>query len=290
MIPKGVLVVLDTLAYDNFFYHHTSPTNSIKMKISILGSGSKGNCTYIESDGKSILIDAGFSGKEIEKRLARINRSADCLKAILITHEHNDHIAGAGVLSRRYKLPVYLNERTYLAAAKKLGKLNGVEYFVTGESFCLGDFSIHPFSISHDTADPVGFVLKTEKGSMGYCTDTGRLTRLIAHRLASCSALVLECNHDPHMLRTGPYPFPLQQRISSSTGHLCNEDALQFAFDLANEKLRCLFLAHLSETNNDANLVKKMSQQKLINTSCTLDLHVAHQENPTPLVDLELYF
>lgn len=260
------------------------------MKISILGSGSKGNCTYIESGDDKILIDAGFSGKEIERRLGSINRSAAQLRAILITHEHNDHIAGAGVLSRRYGLPVYLNELTYQASAKKLGKINELEHFVTGESFCIGDLSIHPFSISHDTADPVGFVLKNEKGSIGYCTDTGRLTRLIAHHLAHCSALVLECNHDPHMLRTGPYPFPLQQRISSSTGHLCNEDALEFALDLTARNLRCLFLAHLSETNNDVHLVTRESRRRLSNSSSSLELHVAHQDIPTPLVDLEDYF
>ncbi len=257
------------------------------MKISVLGSGSKGNSTFIESNGNKILIDAGFSGKEIERRLSVINRSAESLHAILITHEHSDHISGAGVLSRRYNIPIYINQGTYEAATKKLGKVTLLRSFVTGESFIVGDFSVHPFSVSHDTADPVGFVLKNGKGSVGYCTDTGRLTRLISHHLGACSALVLESNHDPHMLRTGPYPFPLQQRISSSTGHLSNEEAVQFASELAVKKLQCLILAHLSETNNDRELVVREARRELKKINKNLDLHFAEQDNPTPLINLK---
>ncbi len=256
------------------------------MKVCVLGSGSKGNCTLVESGENRVLIDAGFSGKEIEKRLALVGRRAESLKAILVTHEHNDHVAGAGVLSRRYQIPVYINHDTFEAALKKLGKVKRVRSFTTGEAFGVGDLTVHPFAVSHDTADPVGFVLGNGGCSVGYCTDTGRLTRLMSHHLSRCSALVLESNHDPHLLRTGPYPLPLQQRISSSTGHLSNKEAMDFAAELAENNLQQLIFAHLSETNNDLELVMKQAQEKL-QKHRNLEVHFARQHVPTPLISVE---
>ncbi|MCI5160369.1 MAG: MBL fold metallo-hydrolase, partial [Candidatus Electrothrix sp. AUS1_2] len=169
------------------------------MKFCVLGSGSKGNCTLIESGSTGILIDAGFSGKEISRRLALIDRSPRDLSAILITHEHGDHINGVGVMSRRCNLPVYANPATHRAAESRIKKLHHCCEFATGTGLEVNDLHIHPFRISHDTADPVGFLVSDGKHSVAYCTDTGRITTLIRQRLRRCNALILEANYDSEM-------------------------------------------------------------------------------------------
>lgn len=255
------------------------------MKFCVLGSGSKGNCTLIESAETRILIDCGFSGKEIEKRLVSIGYDPQTISAILVTHEHNDHIAGVGVLSRRYQLPVFANPATYNAAQKKLGRLFDFNPFSTGEPFRYNDLYIHPFAVSHDTADPVGFVCADEDHRVGYCTDTGRITKLIAHHLRSCHALILEANHDPYMLKNGPYPLALQQRIRSSTGHLANRDALNFVAELIENGLQQLVLAHMSDTNNHPDvLVEEVSRFQ--NTFGSLQVHLASQDKPGGVITL----
>jgi len=220
------------------------------MKFCVLGSGSKGNATYLESGGTSILVDAGMSGIELQKRLASIGVELSAIDAILVTHEHNDHVQGVGVLSRRAKIPVYANSATFSAASKIINKLFSYNEFETGGSFHFRNLKIHPFSISHDTEDPVGFRISDGSVSVGYCTDTGKVSRLMLHRLASCQALVLESNHDIAMLQNGTYPPYLKQRIRSSQGHLDNVEAATFLQELAHEKLEHVVLAHLSEENN----------------------------------------
>jgi len=220
------------------------------MRFCVLGSGSKGNATYLESGDTAILIDAGMSGTELQKRLAAIGVDLAALDAILVTHEHNDHVQGVGVLSRRAKIPVCANGATFSAAAKITNRPYSYIEFETGGTFHLRNLEIHPFSICHDTADPVGFRISDGNISFGYCTDTGKASRLMLHRLAACQALVLESNHDIGMLQNGTYPPYLKQRIRSSHGHLDNEAAAVFLRELAHEKLQHVVLAHLSEENN----------------------------------------
>jgi len=227
------------------------------VKFSVLGSGSKGNCTLVESGSTRLLIDNGFSGKELIGRLEGIGVAAESISALVITHEHIDHVKGVGVLARKLHLPVYANPLTFRAAEKTLGQIPVRKEFNTGEAFCVDGLQIHPFSVSHDTADPVGFVVGDGKLCLGYCTDTGKITQLIRNRLKRCQALVLEANHDVDMLWQGPYPLPLKQRVLSSQGHLANNDALAFAVELAMGQLRHLILAHLSEINNHPELVRK---------------------------------
>ena len=155
-----------------------------KMRFSVLGSGSRGNSVYIESGKTGVLIDAGFSGKELEKRLSRIDRKLSDVKTICITHEHHDHITGAGVLSRRCNIPVLANTATFLAAEKRLGKLYQKIEFETGDRIEFQDLSIRSFRISHDTADPVGFVMSDNDLSVGYCTDTGKVSHLMETMLS----------------------------------------------------------------------------------------------------------
>ncbi len=253
----------------------------------MLGSGSRGNSTYVEAGNTSILIDAGFSGKEIARRLAIINKVPEHLRAILVTHEHNDHIAGVGVLSRRYNLPVYANLGTWKAAEKKLGALFEFREFCTGTTFRLEELEIHPFATSHDTADPVGFIVENAGLVLGYCTDTGRVTKLMEHLLGQCHGLILEANHDPKMLQQGPYPMPLKQRVRSSSGHLANADAASFIRSMSNSPLQALVLAHLSETNNHPDLVIRAMLHHCAG-ACFPKPVLAKQSCPGPLIDLEV--
>ncbi len=261
------------------------------MKFCVLGSGSKGNATYIESGGTSILIDAGMSGVELQKRLATVGVELSDIHAILVTHEHNDHVQSVGILSRRAKIPVYANPATFSAAAKIINKLFSYEEFETGGSFHCRNLEIHPFSISHDTEDPVGFRISDGSVSLGYCTDTGKVSRLMQHRLASCQALVLESNHDIEMLQNGTYPPYLKQRIRSGQGHLANVEAATFLQELVHEKLQHVVLAHLSEENNHPAIALQAAVEALRNNphcrETGVRISVASQGSVGELVSLE---
>lgn len=253
------------------------------MRFCVLGSGSKGNCTYVDSGETALLIDAGFSGVEIARRLTDVGLDMDRVKGILVTHEHADHVSGVGVLSRRYRLPVYANTGTKEAAGSSLAKLHDFVPFTTGVSFPLASLTIHPFAISHDTADPVGFTINDGYRSFGYCTDTGMVSRLIQHHLRQCMGLVLECNHDLEMLKNGPYPPALQQRIRSKNGHLANPDAITFLADLAHDQLQHVVLAHISESNNCPELVRSHIKQLLLPR---LAVSLAQQNQPGEVITL----
>lgn len=253
------------------------------MRFCVLGSGSRGNATYVESDGVGLLIDAGFSGVELSRRLARVGVDMAQVRAILVTHEHSDHTSGVGVLSRKYQLPVYANLGTRQAAGPVLDKLHDFIPFVTGESFFLSPFRIHPFAISHDTVDPVGFTLDDGQSTLGYCTDTGMVSRLIHHHLHRCHGLVLECNHDLEMLKNGPYPPALQQRIRSKDGHLANPEALAFVQGLSHGHLRHVILAHISQSNNRHDLVR---EEIALSAITGPRFSLACQDTPGELIDL----
>lgn len=257
------------------------------MEISVLGSGSKGNSVFIQSGETAILIDAGFSGKQLETRLSHVGKDISEISGIFLTHEHNDHISGAGVLSRRFKMPVYANEGTFKGAERKLGKLHRREEFETGGSIELQDLEIRSFRVSHDTLDPVGFVVSDGNFTLGYCTDTGKTSHLMAARLKNCDMLIIEFNHDPDMLKTGPYPLALQQRVRSSHGHLANQDAAEFLRILLHDKLRCIVLAHLSETNN----LPRLAQQAAASVNCGegSEILTAAQDVPMSIVKLNSF-
>jgi phosphoribosyl 1,2-cyclic phosphodiesterase len=255
------------------------------MRFSVLGSGSRGNSVYIESGKTGILIDAGFSGKEIETRLKSIGRDLSNVCALCLTHEHGDHIRGAGVISRRCKMPVYANAGTFAGGEKRMGKLSSLKEFETGDRMQIGDLQVRSYRVSHDTADPVGFVVSNGSSSLGYCTDTGKVSHLIARRLLGCSGLILEFNHNLEMLKNGPYPLPLQQRVRSSRGHLCNEDGAAFLAELISDQLKTVVLAHLSETNNTPDLARKAALHSVQDWR-EASLLIASQDKATPLLDL----
>jgi phosphoribosyl 1,2-cyclic phosphodiesterase len=215
-----------------------------------LASGSSGNAIYISDGTTSILIDAGLSGAEIQRRMKARGLRAEDLDAILITHEHADHIRGAGVLSRRHNIPVYLNEKTWKAAEPILGKTSEIREFQCGTAFSLNGVEIHPFSISHDAEDPSGFTFQRNGTKIGIATDLGIATAMVKHHLQGCALLFLEANHDPDMLMAGPYPWHLKQRIRGRMGHLSNEQSRDLLAEVFHEGLYHVVLGHLSQENN----------------------------------------
>lgn len=237
------------------------------MKICTLASGSKGNCLFLETGGVRLLIDAGLSLREITARLLASRIAPDSIHAVLVTHEHGDHIRSVGSLARRYKIPVLVSYATRQTAERYLQKTELLE-FETGYSFTFRDILIDPFPVSHDCCDPVGFVLESAEGKAGTATDLGMVTRLVREKLRGCRALNLESNHDPEMLLNGPYPWNLKQRIKSRHGHLSNQESLELLHDLAHEGLEALVMAHLSEVNNHPDKVAETTASFLKDQNC----------------------
>ncbi|RZB30458.1 MAG: hypothetical protein SRB1_02738 [Desulfobacteraceae bacterium Eth-SRB1] len=226
------------------------PDNDHNLSVCVLASGSKGNAIYISDGLTSILVDAGLSGIEIERRLKSKGLCPEDLDAILVSHEHNDHIQGVGILSRRFGLPVYINRKTIEASSSYIGNIQNIVNFDTGSPFAINNLKIHPFSISHDAEDPAGFTICLNNTKIGIATDLGIATAMVKEHLKDCTLLILEANHDPDMLQNGPYPWPLKQRIRDRTGHLSNEDSKNLLHEVQHDRLKHVILAHMSETNN----------------------------------------
>ena len=216
------------------------------MRFTVLSSGSKANCTFVEAGGMRFLVDCGLSGKQAEERLVASGVRPDSLQAILVTHEHADHINGVATLSRRYGLPVYANAKTM----ERIKKPRGREIFKTGQDFCVGPVEVTPFSIVHDAADPVGFVIRAEGFKLCIVTDLGRVTTLVQEHVKGANAIILESNHDQEMLQSCSYTWELKQRIASTHGHLCNEAAGQLLEEMMHPELFHIVLGHLSENSN----------------------------------------
>ena len=257
------------------------------ISLSVLASGSRGNSLYVATEMVRLLVDAGLSARETERRLLSIGVSPKDLDGIVVTHEHLDHVRSVGTLSRRYKLPVYLNKGTHQHLPDSVGRLGEKEEFVTGRSFCIEDVTIHPFAISHDGVDPVGFTLVNGSVKIGVCTDLGAATRLVHRHLANCSVLILEANHDMEMLKNGPYPWPVKQRIKSRVGHLSNEQSVEVIRKVFNEDLQTVILAHMSEINNTSAKALEAARSNLSKSiQERVDISVASQHHPSDLIEL----
>jgi phosphoribosyl 1,2-cyclic phosphodiesterase len=228
-----------------------------------LASGSKGNAILVCSQKTRILLDAGLSARELVNRLQRTGVRADQLDAVVISHEHTDHVRGLGTLSRRFDLPVYLTQGTLDHLPLEIGQVADVNLFQPGNPFAIGDLRITPFAISHDARDPAGFVLEHEAHRLGVCTDLGIVTQLVRARLQGCQGLILEANHDPELLLNGPYPPPLKQRIRSRHGHLSNAESFELLQSIHHRDLQIVLFAHLSEVNNQPDLVLSSSREFL---------------------------
>ena len=257
------------------------------MRFSVLASGSSGNACYIETEITSILIDAGLSGLECRKRLTSINVDPKRLDALIVTHEHSDHIRGVGPLSRHLNIPVYLNAPTLRKGHKTLGNLACPVTIQTGQTITINDLTVETFTKCHDAADPIGMVISSNGSRLGFITDLGRSTPLIEDRLKGCKALIIEFNHDVEMLETGPYPLELKRRIRGSDGHLSNHQAGALLCSISHQNLELVVLAHVSDKNNDqhralAEVVDALSKCGLQDTR----IEISHQDQPTPLISV----
>jgi phosphoribosyl 1,2-cyclic phosphodiesterase len=251
------------------------------MTISLLASGSKGNALLVCSGRTRLLIDAGLSTRELCRRLELAGVPPASLDAVLVTHEHIDHVRGLGLLSRRYNLPVYLHHAVAPALAdnQRPGRL--VE-FAAGIELDFADLGVRAFPVTHDASAPVGFVINGAAGKLGIATDLGIATRLVAEELRGCRCLVLESNHDEELLRDGPYPWPVKQRVKGNHGHLSNRDSAALLETLCWPGLETVCLAHLSETNNHPHLAEAAARAVLDRQSaCLPQLLLGRQDRPT---------
>ncbi len=233
----------------------------MSLLFQVIASGSKGNAVLVAGGKTRILVDAGITCKQLVQRLDKSPVEAKKLDALLVSHEHSDHVSAAGVLSRKFNLPVYMTRGTLDSLPPSIGQLASVSVFGTGRSFQIGDLCVHAFATSHDAAEPAGFIIEHEGSRLGICTDLGIATNLVRVRLQGCHGLILEANHDVERLLQGPYPWALKQRIRSAHGHLSNEDSCKLLETVYHEKMQCVVFAHLSETNNTPDLVLESCRQ-----------------------------
>lgn len=243
-----------------------------------LASGSKGNCIYLGTERTKILIDAGISCRLIQQRLEKIDVALEDIDAILVTHEHTDHIKAIQTLSSHYNIPVFANSDTAKAIYEAIRESPKFKIFSTGETFEFGDMEIHPFSVQHDALDPVAFTIRYEHLKMGFCTDLGFATSLVASQLMECDYLYLEANHEPSMVHSSARPDLFKKRVLGRQGHLSNQECGDLIVKVLNDKLKRIYLAHLSEECNTAELAIKIIQEKLRACNEEIELSIAFQD------------
>ncbi len=258
------------------------------VQLTILGSGSSGNCAYLETDETRLLIDAGFSPRQIRLRLAGIGRAPENLQGILITHEHSDHIQGLAGIAGKLGVPIYCNRATKDEIERYHKQAFDCRLFTTGASFELGDMLVDTFTIPHDAQDPVGFLIRTGAGNVGFATDLGHFTRLVGERIRQANALVLESNHDIKMLQNCPRrPWSLKQRILGRHGHLSNEAAADAVEQIVTDGLRHLYLGHLSRECNRPDLAMSVVAERVDRIGAKhLRLELTAQSIPCPTLQL----
>ena len=257
------------------------------MRVSVLGSGSRGNAILVVAGHTRLLVDAGFSGRDLARRLDAVGVDADEVDGVVITHDHGDHTKGMGVFARRHGTPLHMTRPTREACAKLLRGGEQVHEYRPGRVFHVGDVRVEPFITVHDAVDPVGVALVDECTGhrLGVATDLGRPTAQIRHALGACDLLILEANHDEVLLHTSPYPVSVKRRIASSHGHLSNQAAARFAVDLLHPRLAGVILAHLSDACNRPELAREVVAEALSRAGWTGYLAVADQDEPTRLLE-----
>src|SRR6202023_426897 len=247
------------------------------VSVSVLASGSRGNCALVATSSTRILVDAGLSGRETFKRLRALGERTEEISAILITHEHSDHVAGLQRLATKLNVPVFLTAPTHHAWNRTVRDEEGAipelpksEHFSAGRGFRIGDIEVMPFTIPHDAIDPVGFTFRAEGVKIGFATDLGYMPTNVRNHLRGCSVLVMESNHDVEMLRSGPYPWSVKQRVMSRVGHLSNDALAEFFSHNYDGSASYVVLAHLSEHNNHPELARGAAEKALASRQTVL--------------------
>lgn len=258
------------------------------MRVTVLGSGSKGNAILVESRKTRVLVDAGFSARDLERRLAAVGVPPEGIHAVVITHDHGDHTRGMGVFARRFGTPLYLTEATRSACGPLFRGGEEVRSYRAGFPFQIGHLRIEPFLTVHDARDPVAVAVRDpETGfKLGVATDLGRPTAQVRHALEESHLLILEANHDEGLLHQGPYPWSVKSRIASSHGHLSNDAAAALALELLHPRLAGVVLAHLSAECNTPALAGAVVGRALSGAGYRGLLQVADQDGPTGPLDL----
>ncbi|WP_273123457.1 MBL fold metallo-hydrolase [Bacillus weihaiensis] len=262
----------------------------MSLQFSVLASGSTGNAIYVETEEQSFLVDAGLSGKQMQGLFDQIGRDISKLSGIFVTHEHSDHIKGLGVLARKYKLPIYANEKTWQAMDGLVGQIATEQKFVfdTGSVKEFLNVDIESFGVSHDAAEPMFYVFHHEGKKLALITDTGYVSDRMKGIIHNADAFVFESNHDVSMLQMGHYPWSIKRRILSDVGHVSNEDAAIAMTDVIGDATKRIYLAHLSKDNNMKDLARMSVQQTLASkgfmTGEQFDLFDTDPLTPTPLV------
>ncbi|HQP83960.1 MAG TPA: MBL fold metallo-hydrolase [Candidatus Syntrophosphaera thermopropionivorans] len=260
------------------------------FQLAVLVSSSQGNASFIRTDETAILLDAGTPAKTIFNALQDLGIDRYEIKGVILSHEHYDHIKGAGAVLRYLKVPLYINEETYHQCQYRLGNIPaGINFFQTGIPFRINDLVIHPFSSSHDAVESCNFTfhrLQNQERKLGIATDLGFPTTLVVNKLKDCTTIVLESNHDEKMLMEGPYPWSLKQRIKSPQGHLSNQQAVGLLSQIMHYGLENLILAHLSETNNNPQLVWETMNNFLQSIRSNVNLLIAEPYRHTPLINI----
>lgn len=258
------------------------------MKVTVLGSGSSGNATLIQSAETCLLVDAGFSSRDLERRLASVDVDPGSISALLITHDHGDHTRGMGVFARRWGVPLYLTEPTRAVCAELLSGNERLVPYRTSESLEIGDLIIDPFLTVHDAVDPAAVtVAERETGEkLGIATDLGRSTATVRSALQGCHLLILESNHDEILLRECSYPWSVKSRIGGERGHLSNRAAAELALELYHGELCAVVLAHLSEAANDWALAQDVVGTALARLRYKGPVEVALQDKSLDPIDI----
>ncbi|WP_028400743.1 MBL fold metallo-hydrolase [Ectobacillus panaciterrae] len=237
----------------------------MSLHFSILASGSTGNMLYVGTDKQKLLVDAGLSGKNAEALFQQVGANLQDLSGILVTHEHSDHIKGLGVLARKYKLPIYANEKTWRAMEPLIGNVSTDQKFIfpAGTVKTFGDIDVESFGVSHDAAEPMFYVFHHEGKKLAIITDTGYVSDRMKGVIKGADVFIFESNHDVDMLRMGRYPWSVKRRILSDVGHVSNEDAALAMTDVITDNTKHIYLAHLSQDNNMKELANMSVSQVL---------------------------
>lgn len=254
----------------------------MSVRVCVLGSGSRGNSTLVATEKTCLLVDAGLSCKETYARLCSVGEKPERLNAVVISHEHIDHIGGLRKLALELRIPIYISLATR-DAIRWDPKINSVVPFTAGEKFVIGDIEIAPFSVPHDAIDPVAFTLEAAEIKIGLVTDLGYIPEVVKQRVRGCHCLIFESNHDLEMLKVGPYPWYVKQRLMSRQGHLSNRATAQFLSEDFDKQAQVLVLAHLSEVNNHPEIARMSAEEALAQRPSidSLELHLATQSAPT---------
>ncbi|MUV37913.1 Hydroxyacylglutathione hydrolase [Lentibacillus sp. JNUCC-1] len=260
------------------------------LRFSVLASGSTGNAFFIESDETKLLVDAGLSGKQMDRLFSEVSVDPSELSGILVTHEHSDHIKGLGIIARKYQLPIYANEKTWSAMENSIGKISLDQKFHFGmeQVKTFGDIDVESFGVSHDAADPMFFTFNKDGKKVALVTDLGYVSDRIKKTVEGADAYIFEANHDVSMLRMGRYPWSVKRRILGDSGHVSNEDCGLALCDIVGNETERIYLAHLSQDNNMKDLARMSVADVLQTRGITTDLHVTDPNTPTPIHEIGL--